>query len=95
MKFNYMNVGSTPDAKTAHLKLEYDPEADAAYVYLRDTKRTSGKHLDDARYIDYDAQDRPVGVEFLGVSRGVNLADVPESDGIKQLLREQHINVLA
>ena len=75
------------------MRLEYDPEADAAYVYLSDAKRTSGKHLDDARYIDYDAAHRPVGVEFLGVSHGVNLDGVPERDAIMRLLDTRHIKL--
>ena len=42
-------------------RIEYDREADAVYIYLRDVPYAYGKDLDDLRRIDYDANDNPRG----------------------------------
>ncbi len=47
------------------------------------------------RGVDYAADGTPVGVEFLNVSRGVDLTDVPRADEIARLLRENEILQLA
>jgi uncharacterized protein YuzE len=76
---------------TFRMRLDYDPEADAAYVALRDVaqvERTMA--LDDHRLIDYVGT-QAVGVELLAVSRGVRLDDLPERDAIARLLAEQHL----
>ena len=75
------------------MRLDYDAEADAAYVALREVaqvERTTA--LDDQRLIDYVGTEA-VGVELLSVSRGVRLDDLPERDAIARLLAEQHLPV--
>lgn len=51
------------------MKLKYDKEADAAYIYLdRDRiKVAETKELSDSVFIDYDAQGKPLGIEIIGV----------------------------
>lgn len=68
--------------------LEYDPEADAIYVWLAapGTVSTRTEVLDDARTVDYDNEGTPIGIEFLGVSRGLNLVSVPDAEAIGELL---------
>jgi uncharacterized protein YuzE len=70
--------------------VSYDPEADAVYVSLRPLAVDEAVHrtveLDEQRNIDYDANGEPVGVEFLWVSDGIDLAGVPRSDEIRDLL---------
>ncbi len=66
--------------------VELDPTADAAYVWLSDAETARTRGLDDSRMVDYDAAGGVVGVEFLGVSAGVNLAGVPERDAVARLL---------
>lgn len=70
------------------LSLEYDPQADAIYVWLAPpgtaSKRTEA--LDDARAVDYDDNGHPIGVEFLSVSRGIELDAVPDAAAIAALL---------
>jgi len=56
----------------------YDSDADAAYVWLRDAPWSHMEIVDDYRNIDYAIDGAPVGVEFLYVSKGVNLAGLPE-----------------
>lgn len=73
---------------TPTLSLEYDPQADAVYVWLAAPGTASHRTeaLDDARAVDYDDSGGPIGVEFLGVSRGIELEAVPEADAIAALL---------
>ena len=61
------------------MRLEYDPEADAAYITLREgVPFAFTLNRDDARNIDYGPDNLPIGVEFLGVSHGVDLTDLPQ-----------------
>jgi uncharacterized protein YuzE len=70
------------------LSLEFDPQADAIYVWLATPGTPSHRTetLDDGRVVDYDDRRSPIGVEFLAVTRGIDLADVPEADAIAALL---------
>ncbi len=78
------------------MRLEHDQEADAVYVWLREgVRRAFGNRLDDARYIDFGEDNLPIGVELLGVSRGVETEDLPEREAIERLLGERHIKVFA
>jgi uncharacterized protein YuzE len=78
------------------MRLEYDSEADAAYVWLReDIERAFGLDLDSSRYVDFGADQRPVGVELLHVSRGVDTAGLPAREQMEVLLSRNHIRVLA
>ena len=68
------------------MKFKHDPQADAIYIYLRDKPYAYGKDLDDERRIDYAADNTPIGVELLCVSKGVNLDSLPHVDEIAKLL---------
>jgi uncharacterized protein YuzE len=77
------------------MRLEYDSEADAAYVWLReDVAREFGLDLDSSRYVDFGPDERPVGVELLHISRGVDTAGLPAREVVEVLLRRHHIRVL-
>ncbi len=78
-------------------RLEYDPEADALYIYLRDVARVAmcKARIDISRVIDYDEKGEPLGVEFWNVSGGLNLDDVPERETVTRLLEEHHFKVFA
>ena len=63
------------------MKLTYDPHVDAAYVDVRgpisDDAVSGTERLDADRNVDYDADDRIVGYEFLNARRfGVRLDDL-------------------
>lgn len=77
------------------LRIEHDEQANALYVYLRDAPYAYGRSLDDARHIDYSADGSPIGVEFLNVSKGVNVDDVPERAAITRALEDRQIKVFA
>ncbi len=77
------------------MRLEYDKEADAIYIYFSDAPYAYGKDLDDLRRVDYDAEGNPRGVELLCVSEGVNVDDLPNSSEIERLLGDKGIKVFA
>jgi uncharacterized protein YuzE len=77
------------------MRLKYDPEADAVYIYLSDGQYAYGKDLDSQRRVDYDADSTPIGIELLCVSRGVNPDDLPEQGKITEMLAKKHIKVFA
>lgn len=68
------------------MRLEYDKQADAIYIYLSDAPYAYGKDLDNERRIDYAADGSPRGVELLCVSEGVNVSDFPYAQEIVKVL---------
>jgi uncharacterized protein YuzE len=71
------------------MRLEFSATADAAYVYFAPGDHFRTEHLDDGRNIDYDANGRVLGIEFLGVSQGVELDGLPDAQTLERLLYEQ------
>jgi uncharacterized protein YuzE len=57
---------------------KYDPEADALYVRVRMGRVDRSNVLDDGQIIDLDSEGHLLGIEVLGASRGVQLADLIE-----------------
>lgn len=55
------------------MKFEYDKEADAAYIYLKypvkDGEAKKTIQLNDNIILDFDAQDKLLGVEILDASK--------------------------
>ncbi len=72
---------------------QYDKEADAIYVLLADGEVARSAQLDDFRIIDYSADGKVVGVEFLGVGGGVDLADVPYGPTVEKLIGELGLDI--
>jgi uncharacterized protein YuzE len=75
------------------MKLTYDERGDAAYVYTVGPIPPGGvdatEELDQDRNVDYDAQNRIVGYEFLNVRRyGVKLDDLEHRDELACVFRE-------
>lgn len=72
---------------------KHDPEADAIYVVLSEAEVSRSHSLDDSRVIDYSANGRVAGVEFLGVGGGVDLSDVPFSDKIEKAIGDLGLGI--
>ena len=51
------------------MKLEYDSVADAAYIKLNDAEVVNSEEVRSGVVVDYDAQDRVVGIEILHVRK--------------------------
>ncbi len=80
------------------MRLQLDPSVDALYVefdnrpvaFTDDISRGEGYD----RGVDYAMDDTPIGVEFLNVSRGIDLTDVPRAEEISRLLGAHNIPIL-
>lgn len=71
------------------VRMTYDPDADAAYIYVTDPigrgEAASGvvldHHFDSASVnVDLDDQNRLLGIELLGVSRLLRPEALPQAD---------------
>ena len=51
------------------MKLEYDSAADAAYVKLAEAEIVDSEEVRPGVIVDYDAQDRVIGIEILHVRK--------------------------
>jgi uncharacterized protein YuzE len=70
------------------MQVQYDPEADAIYVRLRESEGSiRTERVDERRMVDYNAGGDVVGVELLSVSRGVDLTGLPEASRIADAMR--------
>jgi len=77
------------------VRLEYDKEADAIYIYFSDAPYAYGKDLDKERRIDYASDNTPIGVELLCVSEGVITDELPNRAEIERALEDRGIKVFA
>lgn len=77
------------------MKIKYDPDADAVYIYLSDKPYAYGRDLDNERRIDYASDGTPIGLELLSVSKGVNPDDLPAQSEVIDLLESKNIKVFA
>ena len=55
---------------------QYDHDADALYVRLSDHERSRTVEVDEATYVDVDANGLAIGIEFLYPAQGVALQEV-------------------
>lgn len=77
------------------MKLRIDRKAGAAYVRLAEGHVARTKELDHARNMDYDATGEVLGIEFLDVSHGVDLSDLPFRPELERLFEERGIRQYA
>ena len=71
----------------------HDPEADAIYVHLSEGEAARSKPLDDLRIIDYSRDGGVIGVEFISVSGGIDLSDLPHHDKVEKLIGELNLGI--
>lgn len=57
-------------------RTSYDEEVDAAYLTLSDAPVAETEEVADGIVIDYDAANRPVGIEVLSVKRRLGGGDL-------------------
>ena len=79
------------------MRFEYDEQANAVYVYLRpgEIRVAQTRALDSQRIVDYDEHGDPVGIEFLAVSRGVDLRDLPYQPELTSYFKAHQIPIFA
>ena len=76
------------------MRLEYDPDVHAVYIYLRELPYAFGENLDDSRRVDFAADHKPIGIELLNVHLGVDLGYLPEQEAVTRLLQQHGIKIL-
>ena len=71
------------------LYITYDADADAVYVRLASPELdvADTREVDWQRTVDYDENGELIGVEFLGVSRGIDLTGVPDARRVEDAIR--------
>jgi uncharacterized protein YuzE len=75
--------------------LTYDELADAVYVYFNQNEVDHTEEVSGEINVDFDAAGKPVGVEFLDVSDGIDLDKVPHRDAVARLLQGRDFRVFA
>jgi uncharacterized protein YuzE len=73
------------------VKGQYDKTVDAIYIKLSEDEYAYGKDLDDGRRVDYSKNGKPIGVELLCASKGVNLTAIPNEKQVAQVLAKYQI----
>ena len=75
------------------MRLEYDPRGDIAYISVAadanatvDRTERVGDGEEYERGIDFDANGRIIGYEFMQASHGLDLNDLPHGDEIATFL---------
>ena len=58
------------------MKLHVDPDADALYLRLNESKIIDSEEVSPGVVLDYDAKDEVVGVEILHLSKRTNPVDI-------------------
>lgn len=58
------------------MKIEYDQEANALYITLREAPVAKTNEVTESLIIDLDAEGRPIGVEILDVRQLLNPEDL-------------------
>ena len=73
--------------------ISYDRDTNALYVRLSGASVARTTSLDDFRMIDYSADGAVVGVEFIDVTAGVDLEDVPFHQKIEDIIGQSGLDI--
>lgn len=76
------------------LKWDYDPEADCAYIQIRDVPFAHSKVIDDGRLVDYAPDGTVIGIELICIRYGVDVSGLPYEEEVAKLLREHDVKTL-
>jgi len=58
------------------MRIEYDREADAVYIYLQEKEVAKTIQLSQGVNVDLDAQGRLIGIEVLDATQHYSLSDI-------------------
>ncbi len=58
------------------MKIEYDKEVDALYVYLQKKEVYRTKEIEEGVNIDFDEEGKVIGLEIIGVTQRYKLEDI-------------------
>lgn len=77
------------------VSVKYDKGADALYVRLAKKPVALTRYLGDGRVADFTEDGSVVGIEFVGVSDGLDLSDIPAEPQVRRALEGYDFRVLA
>lgn len=66
-----------PGSERIHMKINYDPEADAIYVQLRQGDVDDTRQISKYVFVDEDENGIPLGLEILFASQILGQEEVP------------------
>ena len=58
------------------MKIEYSKNADALYVYFKETYVSKSKEIEEGITLDFDEKNQIVGIEILDASERFSKADI-------------------
>ena len=58
------------------MRIEYDREADALYIQMQEKKVTKTKEVEEGLLIDFDEENRLIGIEILDATKRFALSDI-------------------
>lgn len=58
------------------MRIEYSPDVDALYIYLRDADIADTDEISDGIIVDYDKDGNVVGIEILWVSEKADMDEL-------------------
>ena len=76
------------------MRAAFFPEEDAIIIDFNLESFDHGKALDASRYLMFDANGNLTAAQFLDVSKGVDLADIPDAKYLGQFLERHGVKVM-
>ena len=70
------------------ISANYDDQADALYLRIREENRVRTEEFDDCHYVDVGEDGDPVGIEILYPDMGLALEEIAERYGLQSILEE-------
>ncbi|MEO0183898.1 MAG: DUF2283 domain-containing protein [candidate division WOR-3 bacterium] len=58
------------------MKIEFDKQADALYIYMQERPVKKTKEIEEGILVDFDEDNRLIGIEILDVTKRFNLSDI-------------------
>ena len=58
------------------MRIEYDREANALYIQMQEKEVAKTREVEEGVLIDFDGENRLIGIEILDVTNRFNLADI-------------------
>jgi uncharacterized protein YuzE len=58
------------------MRIEYDREANALYIQMQEKEVAKTREVEEGVLIDFDGENRLIGIEILDVTTRFNLADI-------------------
>jgi uncharacterized protein YuzE len=87
---HHMNLSMTPPEW-----VDYAEDEDIPYLQLLDDSVSWTKPLDHLRLVDFSADGRMIGIEFISASGGIDLRDAPQRERVSRLVGDSGLPMRA